>query len=160
MRCTSAPTATAARTEHHRRPSVAVCLQSGPVLCGSHDVCVLSIPGAPRLHRQASTDRPLSLWTTGGPGWPCGGHSAAYLRYQRQPGDGARETRTARQLGRDDDGFSVDSFSACYSTCTFVRLFDLAATAWISQFQSTDKRTCWDWVFQTVDFVYWRFSDF
>lgn len=147
MRCTSAPAVTVARTGHHRRPSVAVCLQSGPVLCGSHDVHVLSIPGAPHLHRQASRDRPLSFWTTGGPGWPSGGHSAPSLRYQRQPGDGARETRTARQLRSGDEGFSVDSFSTCYSTCTLFRFFDLAATAWTGQFQRTDKRKCWDWVF-------------
>lgn len=118
------PAVTGPRPGHHGRTRVAVFLQGGPVLRGDRGVHLLPSSGLRLLICKSLGNRPLPLWTAGGPGWPGGGHPAPHLCYQHQPANGARERRTLCKLydlTRSDGELTVDwSVSTSCLTWTFI----------------------------------------
>lgn len=113
------PAVTGPRPGHHERTRVVVFLQGGLVLCGDRAVHLLPSSGHYLLISKSAGNRPLPMWTAGGPRWPGGGHPAPYLHYQHQPANGARERRTqckCYNLTRSTGEFTVDR--CCWSVST------------------------------------------
>ncbi len=138
---TPSPAVTGPRPGHHGRTRVVVFLQGGPVLCGDRGVHLFPSSGPRLLIRKSPWNRPLPLWTAGGPGWPGGGHPAPYLCYQHQPANGARERRTLCKLynlTRSNGEFTVDR--SCL-TWTFIGFLPSAVAGWISGCKNIDSST-------------------